>query len=236
MFLRLSREIPGETPGRGLTLGFLFAAFATYILYGAGIVILALSGTGDAALTTLAAAVKGLFVGLDTVVIAASVPRLLARARLITDGARRAAVRAFSLAAAAAWAGRLILFVLSGQGAMFFSLYILVFFAGNILPLAAWRNYLINNVPSSWASVPLAWDMKKFSGEFNISKREEEVIRQVLEGKTNKEIAAALFITLQTVKDHLYRIFQKTDVRNRVQLINLVQSYGAEDPKGPDRD
>lgn len=65
----------------------------------------------------------------------------------------------------------------------------------------------------------------QFLQEFKISKREEEVIQQLCEGKTNKEISDALFISLQTVKDHVYRIYQKTDVRNRVQLINLIQSY-----------
>jgi len=44
----------------------------------------------------------------------------------------------------------------------------------------------------------------------------------------NKEISDTLFISLQTVKDHIYRIFQKTDVKNRVQLINLIQSYKSE--------
>jgi DNA-binding CsgD family transcriptional regulator len=67
--------------------------------------------------------------------------------------------------------------------------------------------------------------LREFFDEFKISKREEEVIKQLGEGKTNKEISKALFISLQTVKDHIYRIYQKTDVKNRVQLVNLIQSY-----------
>jgi len=55
-----------------------------------------------------------------------------------------------------------------------------------------------------------------------ISKREEEVIQQICEGKSNKEISEALFISLQTVKDHVYRIFIKTGIKNRVQLTNLI--------------
>ena len=70
---------------------------------------------------------------------------------------------------------------------------------------------------------------KQFLSEYNISKREEEVIRQLCEGKANREISQALFISLQTVKDHIYRIYQKTDVKNRVQLINLIQSYKEEE-------
>jgi DNA-binding CsgD family transcriptional regulator len=227
MFLRLSREISNETPGPGTTRGFLFAAFALYVAYGTLIVILNTSPAGDAAWKAFTTAVKGLFAGLDAAVIAASVPRVLWRSGSIADGAKRSAIRAFGWAATAAWLGRLIFFVVSGRGGVFFSLYILVFFAGNVLPLIVWRTYIIKSVPPPGeASVPVG-DIKEFSAAFNISRREEDVVRQVLEGKTNKEIAASLYITVQTVKDHLYRIFQKANVRNRVQLINLVRSYGA---------
>lgn len=58
---------------------------------------------------------------------------------------------------------------------------------------------------------------------FGVSKRECEVIQLVCQGLTNQEIADALFISLKTVKDHNYRIFQKTGVRNRVELTQLVQ-------------
>jgi DNA-binding CsgD family transcriptional regulator len=39
---------------------------------------------------------------------------------------------------------------------------------------------------------------------------------------TNQEISDSLFISVQTVKDHIYRIFLKTGVKNRVQLTNLL--------------
>jgi DNA-binding CsgD family transcriptional regulator len=57
--------------------------------------------------------------------------------------------------------------------------------------------------------------------KYGISKREEEVISFLCMGKTNDEIAQALFISERTVKGHIYRIFQKTNARNRVQLANL---------------
>ncbi|MBI1752135.1 MAG: helix-turn-helix transcriptional regulator [Acidobacteria bacterium] len=62
---------------------------------------------------------------------------------------------------------------------------------------------------------------------FGISKRECEVIQLVCRGLTNQEIADALFISLKTVKDHNYRIFQKTGVRNRVELAQLVQKLAS---------
>ncbi|WP_406054282.1 response regulator transcription factor [Streptomyces sp. NBC_01077] len=51
-----------------------------------------------------------------------------------------------------------------------------------------------------------------------LSARETEVIRAIGRGRTNQEIAAALFITLSTVKSHLATIQNKLGVRNRVEI------------------
>ena len=61
-----------------------------------------------------------------------------------------------------------------------------------------------------------------FNHGFGITKREQEVIQLICRGLTNQEIADALFISLKTVKDHNYHIFQKTGVRNRVELVQLA--------------
>jgi DNA-binding CsgD family transcriptional regulator len=58
---------------------------------------------------------------------------------------------------------------------------------------------------------------------YEISKREAEIILEICTGKTNKAIAEKLFITLQTVKDHNYRIYSKTGVKSRGELTNLVR-------------
>jgi len=57
--------------------------------------------------------------------------------------------------------------------------------------------------------------------EYGISTREKEVILLICRGKTNKEIEAALCISMPTVKDHISNIFRKTGVANRVQLAAL---------------
>jgi DNA-binding CsgD family transcriptional regulator len=60
---------------------------------------------------------------------------------------------------------------------------------------------------------------------YSITDREMEVIALIRQGKTNRQIAEELFISQQTVKDHIYRIFNKTGVNNRVQLVNLSNEY-----------
>ena len=51
-----------------------------------------------------------------------------------------------------------------------------------------------------------------------LSIREIEVLELVVEGKTNKEIADALFITTNTVKNHLSNILDKLHLQNRIQV------------------
>ncbi len=63
----------------------------------------------------------------------------------------------------------------------------------------------------------------RFVEKHEISKRECEVVRLICQGYSNQEISDALFISLQTVKDHTHRIFVKTGVRNRVQLTNMIR-------------
>jgi DNA-binding CsgD family transcriptional regulator len=58
---------------------------------------------------------------------------------------------------------------------------------------------------------------------YEISKRESEIILEICTGKSNKDISEKLFISLQTVKDHNYRIYSKLGVKTRGQLTNLVR-------------
>ena len=52
----------------------------------------------------------------------------------------------------------------------------------------------------------------------SLSRREEEVAELAGKGYTNKEIAALLHISPRTVTNHLYHVYQKLGVRNRVEL------------------
>ena len=52
-----------------------------------------------------------------------------------------------------------------------------------------------------------------------LSGREREVVEQLLEGKSNKQIAAALHITVRTVEFHLKNVYDKLQVSSRTELI-----------------
>ncbi len=60
------------------------------------------------------------------------------------------------------------------------------------------------------------------SGAERPSKKEARIIDLVAEGYKNKEIASMLFLSEQTIKSHLCRIFKKMHVKNRSQLVLLA--------------
>jgi DNA-binding CsgD family transcriptional regulator len=70
--------------------------------------------------------------------------------------------------------------------------------------------------------------MVDFFDRHEISPREAEIIREIFNGLSNQEIADKLFISLQTVKDHTSRIYAKTNVRNRMQLMTLVRNLNTD--------
>lgn len=61
-----------------------------------------------------------------------------------------------------------------------------------------------------------------FCSKFEITAREADIIHEICNGHSNKEIADNLFISLTTVKGHTSRIYMKTNLRSRAQLITTV--------------
>ncbi len=59
-------------------------------------------------------------------------------------------------------------------------------------------------------------------GEAILSKREQDVVRCVAEGLSNREIASNLGLTEHTVKNYLFRIFDKLGVSSRVEVVLYV--------------
>jgi DNA-binding NarL/FixJ family response regulator len=56
-------------------------------------------------------------------------------------------------------------------------------------------------------------------GEGILSKREEQVVALLTEGFTNREIAERMHLSQHTVKNYMFRIFDKVGVSSRVELI-----------------
>lgn len=73
-----------------------------------------------------------------------------------------------------------------------------------------------------------------------LSPQQAEVVKHILRGKSDKQIARALGISVPTVRTHMGRLFRKLDLNDRVELILHVftrtrehqQEHG--DPEGDD--
>jgi len=59
--------------------------------------------------------------------------------------------------------------------------------------------------------------------QFELSKRELEILSLMAEGHSNEEIAKTIFISLSTVKTHNQNIFAKLDVKRRTQAIDKAK-------------
>ncbi|EGJ09239.1 response regulator transcription factor [Rubrivivax benzoatilyticus] len=61
----------------------------------------------------------------------------------------------------------------------------------------------------------------------DLTEREREVMRLVVEGRPNKGIADQLAISVRTVEVHRARVFEKMNVKSAIELANLLRESGA---------
>jgi DNA-binding NarL/FixJ family response regulator len=66
--------------------------------------------------------------------------------------------------------------------------------------------------------------------EDELTPRESDVLRLIAEGKSNREIARALYVSEATVKTHVNRIFAKTGSRDRTQAMRYAYTHGYAEP------
>lgn len=83
------------------------------------------------------------------------------------------------------------------------------------------ENMIYNVTRISRANISVNKSLDIFADDFNLTKREKEILSLINKGYSNQEIADSLIISLSTVKKHVYNLFSKTDVTNRSQLIAL---------------
>lgn len=121
------------------------------------------------------------------------------------------------------------------------SYFILSYLLRHLFPImfsSAWPVYylILNTIPLFYLTKFLQYyfgkklvtgrtqpDLDSALEQYAITNREKEIIQLVLEGKSNKEIEDALFISIKTVKYHIFNIYQKLNIKNRLQLMNLLR-------------
>ena len=114
-------------------------------------------------------------------------------------------------------AGEVLCLALSGHFLILVGAAALLFVASMLLFLHVYR-VLYFPVPKKQKSEQEIFI--QFSESYNLSAREREVLRFLLEEKTNQEIADELCISDGTVKYHIHNLLQKTGCPNRLKLIS----------------
>ena len=99
--------------------------------------------------------------------------------------------------------------------------------AFNLFPLLYLKPFLQRLFPAQLSRFGPDSGKEERLKRYRITAREAEIIELICRGYSNKEIEEKLFISIRTVKDHIYNIYRKTGLKNRVQLSNLF--------KDPDR-
>ncbi len=94
----------------------------------------------------------------------------------------------------------------------------------NVLPVIWLKHYYI----------PWAGSLSKISNgdsqldslkhTHGVSARELEILKLVLDGKTNRQIEDLLFISVHTVKNHVSHLYRKIGVKNHRQLTHFIAS------------
>lgn len=109
-------------------------------------------------------------------------------------------------------------------------------FTGESLPIVS--SFAISFYCVPWAAVMLSSQSRHLVGgrsdgaipeaffsDFKLTPREREVVALLAQGKSNAEIADIQCVSLKTIETHLYHVYRKAGVRNRVELVRAIDSY-----------
>jgi DNA-binding CsgD family transcriptional regulator/pimeloyl-ACP methyl ester carboxylesterase len=104
-------------------------------------------------------------------------------------------------------------------------------------PMQIWRDADAVDAMARWMAEPFGLDLAlqrrprrrsvsdSPANDVGLTSRELEVLRLLAAGKTNRQIAGALFISLNTVSHHLRNIFAKTNSANRTEAAAFAHKH-----------
>jgi DNA-binding CsgD family transcriptional regulator len=91
------------------------------------------------------------------------------------------------------------------------------------LGAAPWSEQARRELRASGESIP----RRDPTAPEKLTPQELQVALQVAEGKTNRDVAAALFLSPKTVEFHLTRVYRKLNIHSRAELVRLLSTERA---------
>ena len=223
MFIRMSHEIVNRKIIPAFNLAF-FGILSLGFL-GFGLLLIKRDLLGENRYELIRSVMLTGFSSLTLLVYAYSLVQLFIQSGKFLDRNDRTNIRFFGLIYVVFAAGTVLLLNISHRGIVFGYAFIMLLFAIHLIPIFFLSMYLDKNFVEPVARQEFDRSLASFVSKYEISRRESEIVELICKGKSNQEISDSLFISLQTVKDHIYRIYLKTGVKNRVQLTNLIRTF-----------
>jgi DNA-binding CsgD family transcriptional regulator len=95
--------------------------------------------------------------------------------------------------------------------------------AVNIVSLVRLKAFVKVMFPQETVQVGANAHMERLFEKHKLTDRERQVTLLICGGKSSRDIGNELFLSSHTIKEYIYRVYKKTGVKNRVQLINLFR-------------
>ena len=220
MFIRLSREFfKVELPKIFVILYFILFAVS---FIGYGLLNVDIGGMETLNFFMDDQQLIWTFSGLTAAVFGYALLYIFVKLRSLNDINQRNAYRWFAIWYLIIMTMTIISILLSSKLEVAGLLFVTVLTSFHLVPVLFLNIYLDRFYVLTVEKGNFEDNLTAFSKKYEISNREAEIIELICKGMSNQEISDSLYISLQTVKDHVHRIFVKTGVRNRIQLSNMV--------------
>jgi DNA-binding CsgD family transcriptional regulator len=219
MLINMGHTIVGRTPGRGWL--FFHAGVFLLLVLGSWLAVRVLGTPGRYLDANLGIVEAAGMTGAELVYFAALLAIVLGAP---AGDDRRKVLSRFSLLLGAAFLARSLLSAVVLLDVRLAGPALLAFFGSNLGPLFYLRATSDSAFKPVKAEVATPKGIEHVLAHHGITKRERQVVEKICLGKTNKQIAEELFISLQTVKDHTHRIYSKLGVKSRMQLVQTMDA------------
>ena len=165
------------------------------------------------------------------IVVLLECARALIKAATISRRPRRNWTRLLLLVFGAVWLAMMsvsyLMFAREIEGRLFNLISSVFYVIFNALPLMFLGLFLRRAFgPAPIVAHDIENALEKLCSQYNISKRERDVLQLLRKGCSNKTIADELHISLSTVKDHNHNIFRKLGVSSRTELVARLSGSG----------
>jgi DNA-binding CsgD family transcriptional regulator len=98
-----------------------------------------------------------------------------------------------------------------------------VIYVLNVVSLVKLKGFVKTIFPQEMSPVGTDAFTERLFQKYKLTQRERQVVRLICCGKSGKDIENELFLSPHTIKEYIYRIYKKTGVKNRVQMVNLFR-------------